>query len=365
MANLDLRIALDDPYATYELGDPVSGTLHIAARKEADFRGLLVRPAFAVEGTYNPAVGGQPEPVDVMVGGGHAEAGSSREVPFTVELPLEPPPYEGQNFRLFWRIEARVDLPLALDVKAEPMPIDVRVGKATREGEYTGHHMSGEAPDLGLMERSDDVGAGIRRGCGPTFVFLLSLALAVPGLGALVVFLPAVGSDPINWLGVLIGLGLLVPSVFLFRRIRRKSVTGAVGTIEIEANPQIIRPGETMTCHVVLTPVRDLTLESVALSLVEQEFYTVARERTPREATRITDSRVKAETLHTDRRLLARQVAVSKGTRADWEAAFQLSEAVPYSIRTSTAGVRWLLRAEIEAEGARTAVKEKPVVVRP
>ena len=365
MANFDLRIQLDDPDATYELGGPVSGTLHLTARKEAEFRGLLVRPAFTVEGSYDPVVGGQPEPVDVMVGGGHLGAGSRREVPFEVNLPLEPPPYDGQNFRLFWRIEARVDLPRARDVRAEPIPIDVRVGDATREGEYTGHHTSGEAPDLELMERTDDGGAGIRRGCGPTFLFLLSLGFAVAGLGALVVFLPAVGSDPFNLLGVLIGLGLLLPSVLLFRRIRRKSVTGAVGHIEIEAHPQVIRPGETMTCRVVLTPVRDLTLESVVLSLVEREFYTVVRERSPRDVARVSDSTTRVETLHTDRQVLALDVAVSEGTKVDWDAAFQLAETIPYSIRTSTAGLRWRLRAEIKVDGVRTAVKEKPVVVRP
>jgi hypothetical protein len=120
-----------------------------------------------------------------------------------------------------------------------------------------------------------------------------------------------------------------------------------------------------MKCRVVLTPVRDLTLELVALSLVEREFFTVLRMRSSRDVSRVSDSTMRVETLHTDRRLLARDVAVSTGMQTDWEATFLLSDAIPYSIRTSTAGVRWLLRAEIEVEGVRTAVEEKALVVRP
>ena len=362
MPPLELTLVLDSPDAWYALGDTVSGTVEIRVQKDTEVRGVWVVPRFVVEGVYEPAVGGQPDPVDVMPGGGHLRSGETREVEFEVSLPLEPPPYEGENFRLYWRVEARADRPMAGDVEAEPVELDVRVGEASREGPYAAYAMSGSAPDLELEERADEMGRSIRRGCGGTLLFILSLPLALGGLAVVGVFLPNVGYDAINWVGVAVGAAAVLPSVFLWRRLRRRSVSGAVGRVEIEADPQVARPGETIRCRVLLTPSRDLTLESVRLSLVAQEFFT----RKSRGSDSMgPDSHVAAETLHTDRRELADDVAASDGAQEAWEESFRLADGIPYSIRTSTAGVRWLLRAEIEVPGVDPVVKEKPVVIRP
>ncbi len=365
MAAVDLSIHLDDPDTAYELGDTVTGTLKLSSLEEAELRGLRVGPEFVVEGPAKRSTGGQPELMELMPGGGSLRAGELREVDFEFQLPLEPPPYHGENFRIRWQVVARADLPMSLDAKAEPVPLETRVGAASREGEYTGHAMSGSAPELEMQERAEDVGRNLRRGCGKKLMLGCTIPLVVLGVSILGVFIPAVSHDPDNWIGVGIGVAVLLPTILIWLWIRRTSESAQIGHVEISLDPQVARPGETIHCRANLTPARDMTVASVRVSLVTREEFAVRKKHRHGRSSVGSSTTMRTRTLHTDERELGSGIRVAEGTPAEWEERFRLSDRVPYSVRTSSGSLQWLMRTVVEVEGAEPVVKETPLIVRP
>jgi hypothetical protein len=56
---------------------------------------------------------------------------------------------------------------------------------------------------------------------------------------------------------------------------------------------------------------------------------------------------------------------VEEGSPVEWEERFRLADRIPYSVRTSAASLRWLLRSVVVVEGVEPVVKDTPVIVRP
>lgn len=363
--DIDLTVRLDDPDATYDLGDAVTGTVRVSAAEAVELQGLRVRPEHRTHAGGRFSRGG-PEPVELMPGGGTLAAGERRELEFRVELPFQPPPYEGKNFEVRWYVVARADVKWTRDPESEPVPLDVRVGPASREAPYESW-VGVERLDV---EQQETAMEWIRRFKeGSCLVKALAGCFVPMALFGAVTFLFGVltmvtGSPQLDLLRIG-GLGML-PFLALWWLSSRLSSRSAVGDVEIELEPREVRPGETLRCRVVYHPRRDLTIDGATVTLRARERYDVrGRTSTGESHSGRERSHTEWETLHEDAREVAGQQEVAKGESVEWEESFRLTEEAPYSLEADLAGLRWSILVRVAATLRRDVVREKPVIVRP
>ncbi len=277
--SLALSIRLDSPDTTYDLGSDIGGTLVVQAHDDVEVRGLLVAPRYRVDSRGYDSDGG-PDPVDLMPGGGAFRAGEIRELTFQVTLPFQPPPYDGRNFNVAWYVEAWADVAWARDPAAEPVPLQTRVGPASRDADYqrwvgaVEYDLEKEEAALGFFQRLKEGSCALKAAAG---CFLPMFALGFSG---------------------------------------RLSARKAVGELEIEAEPQVARPGDTIRCRVTYRASRDLSITGATITLQARERFDF-QSRSMASDSSSTTRRTTWDTLHADARDMAGPTQVAAPMRRD------------------------------------------------
>lgn len=361
-APLHLSIELDRPDATYQLGDPVAGTLRVRADDDVEVRRLLVEPGFRVQSRGKDSTGG-PDATDILPGGGHFKAGEARDFDFEVELPFQPPPYDGKNFSVRWHMGARADIAWRRDPTADPVPLDVVVGPASETAPYERwvgaieYDLEQEEAAMSFLQRLKEGSCALKAAAG-CFLPMALFGFVAFAFGALSV---AFG-EPL-WDLLRGGGGAMLPFLILWWLSGRLSGKKAVGEVDIEVDPQEVRPGEAVHCRVVFKPTRRITMDRATITLQARERYDVRS--SSRGSSSSSSTHTRWDTLHADEREAAGQQEVAKGETLEWEASFQLADPVPYSLEADSAGLRWSIKVHVAATLRRDLIREKPVVVRP
>lgn len=360
--SLSLSIRLDDPDTTHDLGDTVAGTLLLEAHDDVELQGLLLAPRYHVDSRGYDSAGG-PDPLDLMPGGDALRAGETRELTFQVTLPFQPPPYDGRNFNVAWFVEAWADVAWARDPSAEPVPLRTRVGPASRDADYqrwvgaVEYDLEREEKALGFFQRLKEGSCVLKAAAG------CFLPMAVFGAIAFFVGLLSVFFRQPLWELVQGGGGAMLPFLVLWWISGRLSASQSVGTLEIEAEPQVALPGDTIRCRVTYRPADPLSIAGATIALQARERFDI-RTRSP-----VSDSsttrRTNWDTLHTDVRDVAGATKASVDQPLEWEADFLLADDIPFSLEADSAGLRWSIRAEVAAPMRRDLMREKPIVIRP
>jgi hypothetical protein len=119
MSRCKLDIELDDPEATFSSGRPgsqVEGRLRVAVDKSVRCKALTITRLWRTHGKGNRQSG---EPESQILFAGEWAAGDNIEYAFAFDVPDDPLTHHGRLLNVDWYLEARADIPWAIDPKAK------------------------------------------------------------------------------------------------------------------------------------------------------------------------------------------------------------------------------------------------------
>jgi hypothetical protein len=251
MAKCTVQLILDRPDGLYSMGEKVTGKVQILVDKDVSCKKLRLRREWRTSGRGNRASGGR---VDMVLFTGEWRAGSEHTYPFEFDAPPGPVTQQGKLINVHWSLEARADIPWALDPKSErafhlmPGPVshvDLGPNYAPTTLDLSKMHGGGCLSLLG----------GISVGIG--------LALLLPTLFFLIDY-----GETLFDVQELVSAGfLLVGLLMLFFGIRNRLAARKLGDFKVSLEPNIIRIGEPLVCSVVFTPRSSIRFNHVTATV--------------------------------------------------------------------------------------------------
>ena len=115
MSKCDIRIELDRPRPFYQMGETITGAVVVTVNKRCACKKLTLAVNWQTHGKGNRRNSNfQPQILFV----GDWEAGQEHRYPFQLAAPSGPVTYHGRILNLDWMLQARADIPWAIDPKA-------------------------------------------------------------------------------------------------------------------------------------------------------------------------------------------------------------------------------------------------------
>lgn len=116
MSKCDISIELNDPAARYPAGGSLRGVVTVSVNAACKCNALTLALGWHTHGQGNRA-GESVAAVELFRG--HWEAGRRVSYPFEIPLPAGPLSYHGHFLNVDWFLQARADIPWAIDPKVE------------------------------------------------------------------------------------------------------------------------------------------------------------------------------------------------------------------------------------------------------
>ncbi len=254
MSKCDLTIVLAEPERVYQPGDTIRGEVMVEVNKECRCDSLTLRSHWKTHGRGNRDAGeGESQPLFE----GTWFEGDRKSFPFEVIAPTGPFTYRGKIINIDWYIEARADIPWALDPKAE---VEFLLGPGEHSKQDGFHHLdapiSAGAPP-GVVKIAWAIG-----GCFFLLFFsIFTTFVVIVGLEA--------GALPALLFGTVEFAVITIVAFFLLRKrlARRK-----LGPVEFTVKPSRLRAGETTTLDVRFEPRQILRLNGIQVRLACTEI---------------------------------------------------------------------------------------------
>jgi len=251
MSKCDLQILPDRADRTYKFGEPIAGTVRIAAHDDFPCRRLTLIREWKTEGRGNRAGGG--EEGMILADNVEFHSGETREYPFRFVGLSGPASYDGHYLKVVWHLRAQVDIPLAVDVKHEEKFLLVA-------GETSEEILLGvETPAVKTPATTGELAERL------TMAKVLALPCLV--IGPAMMYLS--GGYP-----VALAFGLMVTGFGgwqIFIMLRNKLAQQKVGAVEVEIGRDKLRPGEPAECKVLLPAVHAERLQKITATLKGEE----------------------------------------------------------------------------------------------
>ena len=236
MSTCDIVIEFDRPNREYRGAELVSGTASIGVHENVRCGGIQLARCWRTHGRGNADHGEMT--TESLSGECILSAGDTLRLPFSFQAPREPATYHGHYLSIDHYVKVTVDVPWALDPKAEENYVV----------------LPGAPPEDAPFNR-----AAIRKPSKPSFIpkgIVGRVLIVVVGL----LFLPL----------LLMLVPLLAPFVvvrFLYRQIIRNRI----GKVTLKTPHVVVAPGEAWPLELHFTPQRDVVLDSISVRIVAQE----------------------------------------------------------------------------------------------
>lgn len=181
-------------------------------------------------------------------------AGSEHSYPFEFDVAPGPATQQGKIIQVHWCLEARADIPWALDPKSE----------------RSFHVIGGPVPQVDLgpnyaptqLDHSKIHGGGCLSLFGGIFV-AVGLALFLPTIFSLMDY----GEFFFDGQIIFAGGFLLVGLFMLIFGVRNRLAARKLGEMKISLEPNVIRIGEPLVCSVVFTPGSSIRFNHVTATV--------------------------------------------------------------------------------------------------
>lgn len=264
MSKCDLSFRLDNQDARFAIGDVVKGTLEVRVDAKCRCDALTITRVWRTHGRGNRARGGE-EVLTVFEG--EWRAGEDLEYPFEFKIPPGPVTYHGHYLNIDHYLEARADIPWALDPKAETEFL-VELGKdpkAYRSSDDAAAEGMSEEARAQLLAKGKQM-TGI---CLPIF----GLLFAIPGLIVMGVGITGVAGGsmegvvaiPFGGIFVAVGLGIA------FMGIRSALAEKKLGPVIAGCSPAEAPPGEKLSFNLEFTPRGRGRVNRITVTLIGKE----------------------------------------------------------------------------------------------
>lgn len=316
MAACKLRIELDEPSRTRVGGEPVAGVVVVSSDKDVQCKGLTVASNWGTHGRGNIARG-EVERKELFKG--EWLAGQEYRYPFSLASASWPPTYYGHHLNVSHFVEARADVPWALDPKVTE---EFRV-------------IARETPDnLAPVDNTVKHSHWIGWLVGTVIVGLL-LTAVVP-LALIAMPLAAIGFG-----------GYWFFFTFLPRQI--------TGDVSLSVEPAAIEPGQTLRGSCEFTPKRNTTINGITWTVRCAEICVSGSG-----SNRTTHTH---EVLTKTHRLME-PGALQAGRRHHFDFSFDVPASAPPSMAFTDNNISWNSELRIDIPSWPDWTKKVPLVVK-
>jgi hypothetical protein len=251
MSKCDLQILPERPDRTYKFGEPIAGTVRIAAHDHFPCRKLTLIREWKTAGRGNRAGGG--EEGMILADNVEFHSGETREYPFRFVGLSGPASYDGHYLKVVWHLRAQVDIPLAVDVKHEEKFLLVA-------GETSEEILLGvETPAVKTPATAGELAERM------TMAKMLAIPFFLIGLA--MIYLS-------HWQPVMLAIGVAVAGFGgwqIFFMLKNKLAQQKVGAVEVEISRGQVRPGEQVECKVLLPASHARRLQNITATLKGEE----------------------------------------------------------------------------------------------
>jgi hypothetical protein len=320
MSKCDLKIEFDRANRTYRGGDEPSGTVHVQVNRDVRCDGLLVEHFWQTHGRGNTAAG---EKQTTVLFQGDWQAGQSFSYPFRFKAPHGPPTYHGHYLNVDHYIQARVDIPWAIDPKHKEeyllLPSEREYGNLPPSRDQQ-HKLKQQITKLGLP-----------------------IGVAMVVLGFLCFF-------PFGL--VLIPIGLIV----LFATLRKSLAEKKIGKVELQWGSLRVAPGGTVPLALSFTPRKSSVLKGITAELVATEQCVSGSG---------TNKTTHTHKVHQQTVTLARQGQVTAGKPIQLSTGIAIPKTDAFSFSASDNDLTWSVEVRVDIPLWPDWVEKKVLTVRP
>ena len=269
MSKCEVHIVFDNGKRRYQIGDTVSGTVNVEVNAPCRCDNLSIDQQWRTHGRGNRSSG---ETTSLTLFNGEWKTPGTYTYPFSFKAPPGPLTYHGHYINVDWYLDARADIPWALDPKA-------REDYVLDRGEYEGDLLHGHPhSDAALKQAVNGVARNSTSanyiGYGCLFLFFFPFLFGgVWGVYDGIAQWKAQKSD--WWESFLTGCVFLslIFTVVAFA-LRKYLAEKKLGKVECSIKPTTVRGNDDIQCELRMTPRSDLQLNKVTLSLVGREQAT-------------------------------------------------------------------------------------------
>ncbi len=255
-----LSIQLDNQNGVFYPGQPVSGKVLVDVHKNCTCNGLTVRLSWFTHGQSNKAEGEGPTPTKTLIAQGKWQAGQKLEFPFTLTAPIGPVSYHGHYINVDWQVEARADIPLALDPKTA-VPIALVAAPGQKQF-YLGPTFRPPDGQAALTSMGSTVLVSIGAICLATALIAgLPMDAAIPAsdsAGRMMVYI-------VPGIQALVGFGLIFAGFF------KKAAAKRLGPPDITIEPNFVAPGAPVTATVRIKPNKAVVILGAKATITGEE----------------------------------------------------------------------------------------------
>ena len=320
MSKCDVNITLDRTNRTFRPGEEVTGTVRVQVNRPVKCDGILLEHFWQTHGRGNTASGNKQTSV---LHRGELRAGESMSFPFSVIAPNGPPTYHGHYLNVDHYLNARVDIPWAIDPK--------------RKEEYI--LLPGADPWENLPKRvmgKQEALKGLANAGVPIGIGMLVLGVFL--------FCP--------FGVVLIPAGLIV----LFLSLRKKMAEGKVGSVKVDFGSQQVSPGGKLPLQLDFTPRQTSKLNRIIAKLKGEEKCVSGSG---------TNKTTHTHKLHEQTVVLMREGNVTAGRRIQVRADVGMPQTGAFSFSASNNDVSWSLEVRVDIPLWPDWTEKRTVIVRP
>ncbi len=343
MTKCDLEIVLDDPERVYRPGDKVRGQVLVVVNDECRCDELTLRSHWRTHGRGN-RTGGKGVRIDLHQG--LWIPGEEHAYPFEIEVPPGPFTYHGHLINVDWYLEARADIPWALDPKCE-IEFFLELGEggefdSADEKEQLYVDLMGNK--LGLTTLMDAFRSRWLPG-----LMLSALVL----IGTISILLGQVGKmvGILLW-AVPVGIGVVF---IVFHLLRNRLARRKLGNVEFSIDPARLRASEGFRAQVRFEPQQLLRLKGIELCLLGREVVVVGLG---------TRRRILTHTLYEEKiELLEGEGSLFPGRQVEYEKNVQVPAGAAPSFCLTDNRVEWWVQLKVDIPGWPDYVERRTIWV--
>jgi hypothetical protein len=320
MSKCDVDIVLDRTGRTFRPGEEVTGTVRVRVNRDVKCKGVLLEHFWQTHGRGNKASGTK---ATVVLYRGSLQAGENLALPFSIAAPNGPPTYHGHYLNVDHYLNARVDIPWAIDPK--------------QKEEYI--LLPGAGP-WGNLPKSvlgrDEALKGLSKAGVPI------------GIGLLVVGLFILFPCGI----VLIPAGLIV----LFLALRRSMAEKKVGSVKVNLGRLQVSPSGDVPLQIEFTPRQTSKLNRITAKLKGEEKCVSGSG---------TSKTTHTHKLHERTVVLMPEGNVTAGRTIQLEANVSIPDGGAFTFSASDNEVNWSLEVRLDIPLWPDWTTKRTVIVRP
>ena len=319
MSKCDVNIVLDRTNRTFRPGEEVTGTVRVQVNRDVKCKGVLLEHLWHTHGRGNKASGNK---ATLVLHRGELQAGEVLSLPFSVTAPNGPPTYHGHYLNVDHYLNARVDIPWAVDPKRKEEYILLPGGKSWSNLPKTIMGRDGAMRSLSK--------AGVTIGVGLIVVGAVFCPLGI----------------------VLIPAGLIV----LLLALRKRIAESKLGSVKVNFGSLQVSPGGKLPLQVDFIPRKTSKLNRITAKFTGEEKCVSGSG---------TNKTTHTHKLHEQTVVLMGEGNVTAGRRIQVRADINAPQTGAFSFSASDNEVNWRVEVRVDIPLWPDWTDKRTVIMRP